>query len=122
MTRDDDEGSYELRDLTRYPEDDIGDKLYQSMLRGQSSCEPRPIDFAFLFQRRTDADAFAARLVEAGLSPEIEHLPEEAAEAEEWEVLTTRELLADYTTVKRVLDELTALAAANHGKLAFWIP
>lgn len=122
MTRDDDEGSYELRDLTRYPEDEIGDKLYQAVLRGQSPGVPQAIDFAFLFQRRADSDTFAARLVEAGLLPETEHLPEEAGEVEEWEVLTTRELMADYATVKRVLDELTALAAAIHGQLAFWIP
>lgn len=120
MTKDDD-GGYELRDLARYPEDDIGDKLYRAVLRGHAADSAHAIEFAFLFATKFDAEAFMIRLTERGDEPEIEHLPEEEGEIEEWEVLTTREMLPSHADVKSTLDELTGLAQNHHGKLAYWI-
>lgn len=110
------------RDLARFPEDDIGDKLYRAVLRGRAPDQPHEIDFAFLFAKKIHAEAFMSRLSELGHAPEIEHLPEEEGEIEEWEVLTTRAMLPSYTDVAATLGELTRLAENNHGKLAYWIP
>lgn len=121
MTTNDEEG-LGLRDLARFPEDDIGDKLYRAVLRGREPDQSHAIDFAFLFTKRLDAEAFMARLAERGHAPEIEHLPEEEGEIEEWEVLTTRDMLPSYADVRSTLDELTRLAENHYGKLAYWIP
>ena len=117
-----DEGNGGLRDLARFPEDEIGDKLYRAVLRGRAPDEAHDIDFAFLFAKKIDADAFMSRLIDLGHTPEIEHLPEEEGEIEEWEVLTTREMLPPYADVKSTLDELADLAHNHYGKLAYWIP
>jgi hypothetical protein len=110
------------RDHARFPENDIGDKLYQAMLRGRAPDQPHEIDFAFLFSKKLDAEAFMARLAERGHEPEIEHLPEEEGEIEEWEVLTTQDMLSSHDIVAARLAELTALAEHHRGKLAYWIP
>ncbi|MBL8567435.1 MAG: ribonuclease E inhibitor RraB [Hyphomicrobiaceae bacterium] len=115
-------GSNGGRDRTRFPADEIGDKLYQAMLRGRSPDEEQDIDFAFLFAKKLDAEAFAARLRDGGEEPEIEHLPEEEGEIEEWEVLVTRDMDPSYGNVKAALDELTGLAHNHYGKLAYWVP
>lgn len=117
-----DAGSAMARDYVRFPRDEIGDKLYQAQLRGRSPDEDHDIDFAFLFAKKLDAESFAARLRDGGDAPEIEHLPEEEGEIEEWEVLVTRDMHPAYGNVKTVLDELTAIAQNHYGKLAYWIP
>lgn len=117
-----DKSNYTVRDVERFPEDEIGDKLYQAVLRGRSPDLQQDIDFAFLFSKMLDAEAFMTRLAELGHDPEIEHLPEEEGEIEEWEVLTTREMLPRYGDVQSTLTELTRLAENHYGKLAYWIP
>lgn len=110
-----------IRDTVAFPEDDIGDKLYNAALRGRSPDEDQDIDFAFLFAKKIDAEAFASRLLSDGYTAEIEHLPEEEGEVEEWEVLTTCDMRPAYTDVKARLAALTAIAENHYGKLAYWI-
>ncbi|MFN3869077.1 MAG: ribonuclease E inhibitor RraB [Hyphomicrobiaceae bacterium] len=110
-----------VRDTATFPEDEIGDKLYSAALRGRSLDEDQDIDFAFLFAKKFDAETFASRLLSDGYTAEIEHLPEEEGEVEEWEVLTTCDMRPTHADVKAQLDKLTALAHNHYGKLAYWI-
>ena len=106
------------RDLTLFPQDNVGDALWQMVQAGDDLSQPREIQFSVLFQSKDQALKYGQLLLENQQKLSLCPFPED--ENYPWEITAYPEVEASYENIAAYQELLENSALPFQGKYDGW--
>lgn len=106
------------RNLTLFPQDEIGDTLWDMLSSGDDLAQPREIEFSVIFADKESALKFGQFLLEN--NQKLSFCPFPESEQFPWEVTAYPEVSASYDNIAAYIELLNNSAVPFEGKFDGW--
>ena len=106
------------RDMSLFPQDEIGDTLWEMLQQGDDLAQAREIEFSVIFSDKDSALKFGHFLLEN--NQKISFCPFPESKEFPWEVTAYPEVAASYENIMAYIDLLNSSSAPFSGKFDGW--
>ena len=106
------------RDITLFPNDDIGNKLWKMSEEGDDLTQLREIEFSVLFSKESSALTFGKLLLEN--NQKVSFCPYEENTENLWEITAYPAMDASYENITAYVELLTTHAEPLEGRFDEW--
>lgn len=110
--------TYMERDLVLFPDDNIGNTLWQMLQEGDDLFQEREIEFSVIFPNQELALKFGHLLLEN--NQKLSFCPYQSDEEFPWEITAYPEMTASYDNITAYQNLLEASSAPLQGKFDGW--
>jgi hypothetical protein len=106
------------RNISLFPEDNLGDALWQMLLAGDCLTQPREVEFSTLFSTDVLALKFGQLLLEN--NQKLSFTPYQEDSEYPWEITAYPEIAPNYENISAYQNLLEASAKPFNGKYDGW--